>query len=242
MIIDTIPPPDWSAAWPYLLVAFLLGYGLGAIPFGKIFTRMAGLGDIRNYGSGNIGATNVLRTGNRGIALATLVCDAGKGAFAAFVASGVIFKWLGLPIYWGGEVMMAVAALGAFVGHIFPAGLGFKGGKGIATFFGTIFALHWQTGLVAGALWLVVAFATRYSSLGAIVAVFSAPVSAFLFGDRIVAFVAIFFALMVVWSHWYNMVRLVNGTEPRIGQKSLMPDPMIGHNGGPSMPPMAPGA
>ncbi len=219
MIIDALPPADWSAAWPYLLGALVCGYALGAIPFGVIFTRNAGLGDIRTYGSGNIGATNVLRTGNKRIALLTLICDAGKGAFAAFIASGVIFKWLGLPIYWGGEAMMASAALGAFMGHIFPIGLGFKGGKGIATFFGTVLALHWITGLIAAGLWLLTAFLTRYSSLGALIAVFSAPVSAFLFGDRIVAFVCVFFAIMVIWSHWSNIVRLVSGTEPRIGQK-----------------------
>ncbi len=234
MILETLPPADWSAAWPYLLGAFVCGYILGAIPFGKIFTRWAGLGDIREIGSGNIGATNVLRTGNKGIALLTLVFDAGKGAFAAFIASGILFQWLGLPIYWGGELMMAAAALGAFVGHIFPAGLGFKGGKGIATFFGTVLALHWQTGLVAAAMWIAVAIATRFSSLAALLAVFAAPVAAFIFGDRIVAFVCVFFALMVIWSHWSNIMRLISGTEPKIGQKKPpSPQEMMGHNGGP---------
>ena len=236
MIIETFAPADWSAAWPYMLSAFVAGYALGAIPFGVIFTRNAGLGDIRTYGSGNIGATNVLRTGNKRIALLTLIFDAGKGAFAAFIASGVWFGWLGLPQYWGGHALMATAALGAFVGHIFPVGLGFKGGKGIATFFGTLLALNWQAGLIAAALWLAAAALTRYSSLGALVAVFSAPVSAFLLGDRVVAFVAIFFALMVIWSHWYNIVRMLNGTEPRIGQKKPQAEPdMAGHNGGPSL-------
>jgi len=220
MILASLAALDWSAAWPWLLGAFVLGYSLGAIPFGKIFTRMAGLGDIRDYGSGNIGATNVLRTGNRKIALLTLIFDAGKGAVAAFIASGVYFRWLGLPQYFGGEVLMAAAALGAFVGHIFPVGLGFKGGKGIATFFGTVLALHWPTGLVAAAAWLLTAFLTRYSSLGALIAVFTAPIAAFAFGDRIVAFVAVFFALMVIWSHWSNIMRLIGGTEPRIGQKT----------------------
>lgn len=217
MIVETFA--DLAAAWPHVLGAFVAGYALGAIPFGKIFTRWAGLGDIRDIGSGNIGATNVLRTGNKKIALLTLLFDAGKGAFAAFIASGVWFDWLGMPRAWGGEALMAAAALGAFVGHIFPVGLGFNGGKGIATFFGTVFALHWQTGLVAGALWLLVAFATRYSSLASLVAVFAAPIAAFSFGDRIVAFVCVFFALMVVWSHWSNIVRLAKGTEPRIGAK-----------------------
>ncbi|MFO1237227.1 MAG: glycerol-3-phosphate 1-O-acyltransferase PlsY [Alphaproteobacteria bacterium] len=234
MILETLPPADWSAAWPYLLGAFVCGYALGAIPFGKIFTRWAGLGDIRDIGSGNIGATNVLRTGNKRIALLTLVFDAGKGAFAALIASGVLFEWFGLPVYWGGELMMAAAALGAFVGHIFPVGLGFRGGKGIATFFGTVLALHWPTGLVAAALWLATAFLTRYSSLGALIAVFGAPVAAFAFGDRIVAFVTLFFALMVIWSHWSNIIRLVSGTEPKIGQKKPPSEnEMMGHNGGP---------
>ncbi len=219
MIISSFSGVDWGMAWPWTLAAFVVGYSLGAIPFGVIFTRNAGLGDIRSYGSGNIGATNVLRTGNKRIALLTLICDAGKGAVAAFIASGIYLRWLGLPQYWGGEVLMAVAALGAFVGHIFPVGLGFKGGKGIATFFGTVLALHWPTGLVAAAAWLLTAFLTRYSSLGALAAVFSAPIAAFAFGDRIVAFVAVFFALMVIWSHWSNITRLLNGTEPRIGQK-----------------------
>jgi glycerol-3-phosphate acyltransferase PlsY len=219
MILSTLASIEWSTAWPWMLGALILGYSLGAIPFGVIFTRNAGLGDIRNYGSGNIGATNVLRTGNKRIALLTLIFDAGKGAFAAFVASGVWFLWFGLPQYWGGEVLMAAAALGAFIGHIFPVGLGFKGGKGIATFFGTVLALHWPTGLIAAAAWLLTAFVTRYSSLGALIAVFTAPIAAFAFGDRILAFVAVFFALMVIWSHWSNIMRLIAGTEPRIGQK-----------------------
>lgn len=219
MIVGSFSGIDWGAAWPWVIGAFAVGYALGAIPFGVIFTRNAGLGDIRSYGSGNIGATNVLRTGNKRIALMTLVCDAGKGAVAAFLASGVYLRWFGLPQYWGGEVLMAVAALGAFVGHIFPVGLGFKGGKGIATFFGTVLALHWPTGLIAAAAWLLTAFLTRYSSLGALTAVFSAPVAAFAFGDQVVAFVAVFFALMVIWSHWSNIMRLISGTEPRIGQK-----------------------
>ena len=234
MILETLPPADWSAAWPYLLGAFVCGYALGAIPFGKIFTRWAGLGDIRDIGSGNIGATNVLRTGNKRIALLTLVFDAGKGAFAALIASGVLFEWSGPPVYWGGVLIIAAAALGAFVGHIFPVGLGFRGGKGIATFFGTVLALHWPTGLVAAALWLATAFLTRYSSLGALIAVFGAPVAAFAFGDRIVAFVTLFFALMVIWSHWSNIIRLVSGTEPKIGQKKPPSEnEMMGHNGGP---------
>ncbi len=219
MILDQFPPADWGAAWPWLLGALALGYALGAIPFGVILTRNAGLGDIRAIGSGNIGATNVLRTGNKRLALATLILDAGKGAVAAFLASGVWLRWIGLPQYWGGEALMAAAALGAFIGHIFPVGLGFKGGKGIATFFGTVLALHWPTGLVAGALWLATAFISRFSSLAALVAVFGAPVAAFAFGDRITAFVCVFFALMVVWSHWSNIRRLLNGSEPRIGQK-----------------------
>ena len=158
MIVDIIPPPDWATAWPWLMGAFSGGYALGAIPFGVILTRRAGLGDIRTIGSGNIGATNVLRTGNKKLALMTLLLDAGKGAVAAFIASGIIFTWLGMTPLWGGAALMAAAALGAFVGHIFPVGLGFKGGKGVATFFGTMLALHWPSGLIAAAAWLLAAF------------------------------------------------------------------------------------
>lgn len=219
MIVDLIPPPDWATAWPFLLGAFLGGYGLGAIPFGVILTRQAGLGDIRTIGSGNIGATNVLRTGNKKLALLTLLLDAGKGAVAAFLASGVIFTWLGMTPLWGGAALMAAAALGAFVGHIFPVGLGFKGGKGVATFFGTMLALHWPSGLIAAAAWLLVAFSTKFSSVGAFAAVVAAPIAAFIFGNSLVAWVAVFFALMVFWSHRENIQRLLAGTETKIGAK-----------------------
>lgn len=203
----------------YFLLAFVFGYSLGAIPFGKIFTRWAGLGDIRDYGSGNIGATNVLRTGNKKVAALTLLFDAGKGAMAAFVALAVYYAVDKYDDAYMSRLVMASAALGAFVGHIFPIGLRFKGGKGVATFFGTMLALHWPAGLIAGATWLATAFISRFSSLGALTAVIAAPIAAFAFGDRIVAWVAVFFAAMVFWSHRGNIARLLNGTEPRIGAK-----------------------
>jgi len=191
------------------LLCFLFGYALGAIPFGLVLTRAAGLGDVRKIGSGNIGATNVLRTGNKRLAAATLILDAAKGA-GAVLAAGLI--WAELPQATG------IAAIGAFLGHLYPVWLGFKGGKGVATLIGIVLALHWQTGLVAMGVWILMLALTRYSSVGGMVAAIAAPVSTFLFGRLDLAILLIGFALLVLWKHRANIVRLTRGEEPKVGR------------------------
>lgn len=194
---------------PASLAIFVLavGYLLGSIPFGVLFTRMAGLGDIRKVGSGNIGATNVLRTGRKGLAAATLVGDALKGTVAVFIG------W-----HWGAD-LAAVAALGAFLGHLFPVWLGFKGGKGVATFIGCLIGLNWIAALAFAAIWLGLAFLTRYSSLSALIASAASPVVLWLLGDTRIAGVSIILVVLLWWKHQENISRLLAGTEGKIGQK-----------------------
>ncbi|WP_457092542.1 glycerol-3-phosphate 1-O-acyltransferase PlsY [Microvirga sp. P5_D2] len=191
----------------YLLGALLLGYLLGSIPFGVIFTRMAGLGDIRNVGSGNIGATNVLRTGRKGLAAATLVGDALKGTVAVLIAA-----------QWGAQ-FATIAALGAFIGHLFPVWLKFKGGKGVATFIGVLIGLNWVAALIFAAIWLGVAFASRYSSLSALIASAATPVALWLLGEPGMAAIMIILVALLWWKHSANISRLLDGTEGKIGQK-----------------------
>lgn len=190
------------------------GYLLGSIPFGVLITRAGGAGDVRQIGSGNIGATNVLRTGRKDLALATLLLDAGKGAVALLIARHVF----------GSELAGAVAGGAAFLGHLFPVWLGFKGGKGVATFFGLLIAACWPLGLMAGATWLIVAFALRYSSLAALVAAAVAPIYALLSIPALslpaaqpIFVLAIFTAILIYIRHHENIARLLKGTEPRIG-------------------------
>ena len=187
----------------------VLGYLLGSIPFGIVITRALGLGDLRKIGSGNIGATNVLRTGHKGAALATLLLDSGKGAIAVLLA-----RWL------GGETAAVMAGAGALLGHCFPVWLGFRGGKGVATFLGTLIALYWPLGLAACAIWLVVALVTRISSLSALVAVGTSPLVALLMGKGQIAAAALFMAALIFWRHKENISRLLAGTEPKIGRKT----------------------
>lgn len=189
-------------------LALILGYALGSIPFGLILTRFAGLGDVRAIGSGNIGATNVLRTGRKDIAAATLVLDAAKGAVAVLAAT-----WL-----WGYEAGM-VAGIAAFAGHIFPVWLGFKGGKGVATYIGILLALDWRIGLIFCAVWLVIAFAQRYSSLAALTAAATAPLFAFSFSGPELTIATLILSAALYITHRENIVRLARGTETRIGQK-----------------------
>ena len=192
------------------LAALLLGYLLGAIPFGLLLTRAAGLGDVRNIGSGNIGATNVLRTGRKGLAAATLLLDAAKGAAAVLLAG-----WL-----WPNLGLVGHAATAAFLGHLYPVWLRFKGGKGVATLLGVVAALAWPVALIAAVVWILALLLTRYSSVGGMAAAVSAPIAAAVLGQ--VAFVLLFagFALLVLWKHRANIGRLVKGTEPKVGRSA----------------------
>ena len=201
-------PISWEFAWPYLLAALVGGYLLGSIPFGLVLTRLAGLGDVRQIGSGNIGATNVLRTGHKGLAAATLLLDAGKGAAAVLLAK-----------LWGPD-MALVAAFGAVVGHLFPVWLAFKGGKGVATTLGALLALSLPLGAASCLLWLLVAAVFRYSSLAALVAVAAAPViSWFLLADLQMVQLTGALALLVWLRHHENIRRLLSGQESKIGGK-----------------------
>lgn len=196
-------------------VAFA-GYLLGSIPFGVVLTRAFGAGDVRQIGSGNIGATNVLRTGRKDLAIATLLLDAGKGAAALLLARYLL----------GNETAAAIAGVAAFMGHLFPVWLGFKGGKGVATFFGLILAAWWPLGLLAAATWLLLAFTLRYSSLAALVAAAATPVYAILpiaaLGlptGKPILIMTVFTALLIFVRHHENISRLLKGTEPKIGAK-----------------------
>ncbi len=191
------------------LAAAILGYLLGSIPFGLVLTRMAGLGDIRGIGSGNIGATNVLRTGNKPLALATLLLDAGKGALAVLVA-----RWLG-----NGETVAMVAGGAAFLGHLFPVWLKFRGGKGVATFMGTVAALCWPVALATAGTWLLVAALFRMSSLAALVAAILTPLYAWIVIGKDLSLVCALMALLILVRHHENIGRILKGTEPKIGAK-----------------------
>lgn len=199
---------NWSLDAPYFLAALAFGYLLGSIPFGVIVTRLAGVGDVRRIGSGNIGATNVLRTGRKGLAAATLLGDALKGTVAVALA------W-----QWGPNAAL-LAALGAFVGHLFPVWLGFKGGKGVATYIGCLVALSPWAALAFAAVWLALAAATRYASLSSLVAGVATPAVLWLFGERQMAEMFVLLTLLLFFTHRANIGRLAAGTEGRIGQKA----------------------
>jgi len=198
---------DWQLALPLTLGCLVFGYLLGSIPFGLILTRMAGLGDIRSIGSGNIGATNVLRTGNKKLAAATLLLDALKGAAAAAIASR-----------WGIEAGIA-AGFAAFLGHLYPVWLGFKGGKGIATYIGVLLGLAPVIVLVFAAVWLAMAKLTRYSSLSALVATLVVPVVMLAAGYGKIGLLFVVMSIITWIKHRANIQRLLAGTEGRIGEK-----------------------
>jgi glycerol-3-phosphate acyltransferase PlsY len=200
-------PINWSLALPYYLGAFLFGYLLGSIPFGLLLTRLAGTQDLRTIGSGNIGATNVLRTGRKGLAAATLVGDALKGSVAVWLAT-----------WFGGPDLGVLAALGAFLGHLFPVWLHFKGGKGVATYIGLLLALAWPAMIFFCVTWIVVAGLTRYSSLAALVASAATPAFLWWFQHDLQS-AALFLVLSVLlWiMHRGNITRLVSGREGKIG-------------------------
>ena len=191
---------------PHILAA-LLGYLLGSIPFGLVLTKLAGLGDIRASGSGTIGATNVLRTGRKDLALATLLLDGGKGAVAVLIARLV------------SEDLTVIAGGAAILGHLFPVWLKFKGGKGVATTLGTLIAANWMVGIGACLVWLVMALLFRYSSLSALIAVAAAPFLALWLGSIPQALLAAFAAALVWIRHSDNIRRLLKGDEPKIGKK-----------------------
>ena len=200
--------PDVTSPALILLLVAVASYLLGSIPFGIVITRALGLGDLRQIGSGNIGATNVLRTGNRAAAAATLILDAAKGAVAVLLARA-----------WVGPDAAQVAALFAFLGHLYPVWLQFRGGKGVATFLGTLLALAWPVGLAACATWAVTAAVSRISSLSALVAAGLAPVWLLIFGRGQMLALVIILAALVFLRHGANIARLRAGTEPRIGAK-----------------------
>ena len=191
-----------------LILWAAIGYLLGSIPFGIVITRALGLGDLRQIGSGNIGATNVLRTGNKPAALATLLLDSGKGAIAVLLARAL-----------AGQDAALIAGAAAFLGHLYPVWLNFKGGKGVATFLGTLLALDWRLGLAACAIWLVTALLTRISSLSALVAAALSPLVALWLDGARLALVVAFMAALIFIRHHANIARIRTGTEPRIGQK-----------------------
>lgn len=201
--------PDLLSSSPTLTLVAILAYLLGSIPFGIVITRAMGLGDLRQIGSGNIGATNVLRTGNKRAAATTLVLDGAKGAAAVLIARAVT----------GQEDAAQLAALASFLGHLYPVWLRFKGGKGVATFLGTLLALAWPVGLAACATWLVAALLFRISSLAALIAAALSGIWLFVFAEGRMLFLVLILTLLVYLRHWANIERIKAGTEPRIGEK-----------------------
>ena len=204
MTVDALAEP---------LLSVLLGYILGSIPFGVLLTRLAGAGDLRSIGSGNIGATNVLRTGRKGLAALTLVLDGAKGAAAVLLTR---------ELFPGHEPWAALAAL---IGHLYPVWLHFRGGKGVATFFGLMAALHWESSVFYAAIWLGMLALTRFSSVAGVTAALMAPLAAAAFGKFDLALLYLGAALLVLWKHRGNLERLMAGTEPRVGgERSEAPD------------------
>jgi len=188
--------------------ALIIGYFAGSIPFGLLLARAFGQGDIRDIGSGNIGATNVLRTGRKDIAAITLLLDAAKAGLTGWI----IQNWLGIPFGYA-------AAAAALIGHCYPIWLGFKGGKGVATFFGALFALVWQIGILAAVIWLATAFVTRYSSLGALIACIICTLGAIVFFPQAPSLMVGVMSAIIIWRHRENIQRLRSGEESKIGKK-----------------------
>lgn len=223
------PAELYVQAAPVILGAALLGYLLGSIPFGLVLTRLAGLGDIRSIGSGNIGATNVLRTGRKDIAIATLLLDGGKAALAAFLALWLAPKAAAALNLDHIEIAFpAAVAAGtfAFLGHCFPVWLGFKGGKGVATFFGLLLALDWRTGMLAAIIWLAMAYSFRFSSLAALTAAAAAPILATLVGaPEPLPIALVLVSFLIFWRHKENIRRLAAGQESKIGDKKKTAPP-----------------
>ena len=197
---------DWSL---YDLLALAAGYLLGSIPFGLILTKLAGHGDLRDIGSGNIGATNVLRTGNKALAALTLLLDLLKGTAAVLIGAR------------SGQDAAILGGLGAFLGHLFPVWLGFRGGKGVATYIGVLLGLYWPSAIAFCAIWLLVALITRYSSLSALVASAAVPCLLFFIGGTRIAVLFLILTVLLYWRHADNIARLLRGEEGRIGAKKV---------------------
>ena len=202
-------PISWSIALPYYAAAVTFGYLLGSIPFGLILTRFAGTADLRSIGSGNIGATNVLRTGRKGLAAATLLLDLLKGTAAVLIMDAI----------WGRDHAL-LAGIGAFLGHLFPLWLKFRGGKGVATYLGVLLGAAWPAALAFGGIWLATAALTRYSSLASLVASAAMPALLWFNDDRQEAQLFLLLTLLIFVTHRSNIWRLVRGAEGRIGQRS----------------------
>ncbi len=200
--------PSFDSSILTLIIWGLIGYGLGSIPFGILLARLFGLGNLRDIGSGNIGATNVLRTGNKSAAALTLLFDAGKGALAVLLARA-----------FAGEDAVQLAGLAAFLGHCFPVWLSFKGGKGVATFLGLWLAFAWPVGIACCLTWLAAAALTRISSSGALAAAGFSVVWCLLLGYGSATVLALALGALIIWRHKENIARIRAGTEPRIGQK-----------------------
>lgn len=200
-------PINWQLSLPFFSMALIFGYLLGSIPFGLLLTRMAGLGDVRNIGSGNIGATNVLRTGNKGLAAATLLLDAMKGTAAVMLAGRY------------GPDLAVIAGFGAFIGHLYPVWLKFRGGKGVATYIGVLLGLLPIGFLIFAVTWLLVALVSRYSSLAALISAIVVPVALFVLGYVQIAELLTVMSALTFWKHRANISRLLSGQESRIGGK-----------------------
>ncbi|MEO0567532.1 MAG: glycerol-3-phosphate 1-O-acyltransferase PlsY [Pseudomonadota bacterium] len=201
--------PELTSGFGAFALWGLLGYLLGSVPFGMISARLFGLGNLRDIGSGNIGATNVLRTGNKAAAATTLLFDAGKGALAVLLAGS-----------FAGDDAQQIAGVMALVGHCFPIWLSFKGGKGVATFFGVLLGLAWPVFLVCGAAWLITAAIGRMSSLAALITTAFSPLAFLSLGYPSMVLASVILAILIFWRHSENIQRLRNGTESKIGQKS----------------------
>lgn len=234
---SVLTAPSDTLSWSLVLLGpLLLGYLLGSIPFGLLLTRAAGLGDVRNIGSGNIGATNVLRTGNKGLAAATLILDALKATAAVYICYWLLKKYWNFPVDYvpGTEpglaivgysvahrafVMSAVAGFGAFLGHVYPIWLGFKGGKGVSTYIGAMLGFYWPAALMFCGIWIITVLLTRTSSLAALTACAVAPLYPIILGEYTIGCLLMVMSILIYLKHSTNIERLRAGTEPKIGAK-----------------------
>lgn len=210
---DALEIFTYTPIW-VLFLAFFIGYGLGSIPFGLLITKAAGTKNLREIGSGNIGATNVLRTGRKDLAVTTLLLDMLKGTLAVYLVGSI-----------GPGQAALIAGFGAFLGHIYPVWLGFKGGKGVATFLGVALGLYWPAALVFATIWISIAYLSRFSSLSALCASLSVPLVLMVAQQVQLALLFVVLSILLWWKHWPNIVRIMNNTEPKIGKSTQMKNP-----------------